>query len=1137
MSTIETPRILLVDDDDGARRNLTLILEREGYEVEAVETGEEALRKAEERFFNVALLDVMLPDRRGDDLLKPLGELRPDMALVVVTGYASTETAVRALQEGATAYVTKPLDVDEVLDQVRKVLERQRLLAEKRAAQRQLRRSEERYRTLFEDLPLGLYRTTADGRILHANPALVDMLGYPDRQALMHVNVHSLYVDPRDRERQRALLEEGVVRGFEMQLRRHDGSVIWVRDTVQVDRDVRGRPVTYQGSLEDITDRKRAEAAMRRSQEEAVRSHRLVLALSKAVQAVQRAHTPEEVYATVAKEVRKLGYHVIVFRLTDDRSHLSVRHTTFRSTLLENAERLAGLTVEDYRLSLEQAPVLGRVLEEGETVFSEPVSELMDGGLPERVRPLAGRIASLLGLKQAITARLMLGGQAHGLLMVSGAGLTRTDVPAITAFANQIAISLENARAQQALREREQLLSNVFESMQEGVLVLDSDFRYTYWNSGMERISGLPREEVLGCVPWERFSFLAGAVEEGMKGAMGGQVSRGIELAYDLSEGHEGWTKESYFPLRDRDENTVGVVGLIEDITERKRAEDALEHQLGRLSLLNEIARAMTARHDLHSILSVVAQRLEEAFTDLASVWLREGDSDVFTLASTGDWGAQAVEATGLLQQLKLPPDVAQPLMGGESHYLADLSQLDAPVFKPLVEQLDVRSAVISPLTVGSALLGVIVSARRQPDAFSVAERDFMVQLAIHVGLAVRQVQLYQDLQEAYEDVRQTQRAMMRQGRLRALGQMASGIAHDINNAISPVPLYTAIIQREADLSEQTRAHLATIDMAIRDVEETVTRMRQFYRRSEREEDLQPVDLNRAAAEAIELTSPRWRDVPQRGGITIDLHTDFQEDLPPVMGNEGEIRQAVTNLILNAVDAMPEGGTMTVRTREGGELPAVVLEVRDTGVGMDEETQRRCLEPFFSTKGERGSGMGLATVYGTMQRHEGDVQVESALGEGTTMRLLFPVRQVAEGDTAEEPLQPAGPLSILCVDDEAALREALKEALEDEGHAVELADDGRSGLERFRAAREQGEPFDVVITDLGMPEVSGRQVARTVKTEAPGTPVILLTGWGRQLSAENDVPAAVDLMLGKPPTIEMLNRALARVTSAHESSS
>jgi CheY-like chemotaxis protein len=178
--------------------------------------------------------------------------------------------------------------------------------------------------------------------------------------------------------------------------------------------------------------------------------------------------------------------------------------------------------------------------------------------------------------------------------------------------------------------------------------------------------------------------------------------------------------------------------------------------------------------------------------------------------------------------------------------------------------------------------------------------------------------------------------------------------------------------------------------------------------------------------------------------------------------------------------------------------------------------------------------MGLAMVYGTMQRHGGDVQVESAPGEGTTMRLLFPARERAEEVLVEKPLSPPDSLRILCVDDELLLREALQEALEREGHTVELADGGKSGLRQFGAARRRGEPFDVVITDLGMPHVSGRQVARGVKSEAPETPVILLTGWGVRLKAEDDVPAYVDLMLSKPPTIAALNRALARVTLATE---
>jgi CheY-like chemotaxis protein len=305
--------------------------------------------------------------------------------------------------------------------------------------------------------------------------------------------------------------------------------------------------------------------------------------------------------------------------------------------------------------------------------------------------------------------------------------------------------------------------------------------------------------------------------------------------------------------------------------------------------------------------------------------------------------------------------------------------------------------------------------------------------------------------------------------------------------------------------------------------------MRQFYRRREVEEFV-PVHINLAAQQAIELTRPRWRDVPQEQGITILLQTDFQEDLPAVMGNEGEIRQAVTNLILNAIDAMPEGGTLTLRTRDGGNgLAGVVLEVADTGSGMAEEIQERVFEPFFSTKGERGSGMGLATVYGTMQRHGGEVQLISNVGQGTIMRLIFPVHQlVTEIAVDEVPLTPSL-MRILYVDDEPLLREALQEVLGNEGHTVVVADGGRAGLQAFREAVARGEPFDVVITDLGMPYVDGRKVAQVVKAEAPGTPVILLTGWGRRMQAENEVPEGIDFLLPKPPTLESLNRALVRI--------
>jgi signal transduction histidine kinase len=273
------------------------------------------------------------------------------------------------------------------------------------------------------------------------------------------------------------------------------------------------------------------------------------------------------------------------------------------------------------------------------------------------------------------------------------------------------------------------------------------------------------------------------------------------------------------------------------------------------------------------------------------------------------------------------------------------------------------------------------------------------------VALAARHAQLHGALQRAYDDLRQSQQTVMQQERLRALGQMASGIAHDINNAISPVALYTEmLLEREPNLSERTRGCLVTIQGAIEDVADTVARMREFYRPREPQLVLARVALNRTIEHVVELTRARWSDLPQQRGIVIKLRTDLSPNLPEIMGAEGEIRDALTNLIFNAVDAMPQGGTLTLSTRisvvrDGSHRAEdssdaerrVNIEVTDTGIGMDEETRRRCLEPFYTTKGERGTGLGLAMVYGMVQRHSAELEIESALGRGTTLCLSFPV--------------------------------------------------------------------------------------------------------------------------------------------------
>jgi CheY-like chemotaxis protein/anti-sigma regulatory factor (Ser/Thr protein kinase) len=314
--------------------------------------------------------------------------------------------------------------------------------------------------------------------------------------------------------------------------------------------------------------------------------------------------------------------------------------------------------------------------------------------------------------------------------------------------------------------------------------------------------------------------------------------------------------------------------------------------------------------------------------------------------------------------------------------------------------------------------------------------------------------------------------------------------------------------------------------------------MREFYRQRGSELTLQPVDMNRLVPQVVQLTRARWSDMAQRRGIAIEMRTELAADLPTIMGADNEIREALTNLIFNAVDAMPNGGPLTVRTSviqeqgrySGSEVrKSVRLEVIDAGVGMDEDTRRRCLEPFFTTKGERGTGLGLAMVYGTIQRHSADLEIESALGRGTTMRLSFPVSSAATLDVAPSSAPRAvPPLRILIVDDDPLVLKSLREALEGDGHAVTTADGGQAGIDAFLAARARGEAFPVVITDLGMPYVDGRKVSSAVKTTAPRTIVLLLTGWGQRLAADGDIPAHVDRVLAKPPKLRELRQVLAQ---------
>jgi PAS domain S-box-containing protein len=707
-------------------------------------------------------------------------------------------------------------------------------------------------------------------------------------------------------------------------------------------------------------------------------------------------------------------------------------------------------------------------------------------------------------------------------------------------------------QAELALADSELRTRSIVETALDGVITMDHLGRITEFSPGAERIFEYPRNSVIGQQLEEKIIPVAQreAHQRGLARYLASRetvvLGRRIELTGLRSDG-------STVPIELSINRMPGAgpplfAAYVRDITERRtaianleRTEVKLRTQLGRMNLLDQTTRAIGNRQDLPSIFRVVLSSLEDHLPiDFGCMCLCEPQQAALSVTCVGP-RSQALQASmNMAEQdrIEIDENGLGRCMRGELVYESDIgaSAFDFPARLALG---GMRSVVIAPLIVESRVFGIMVAARCGVGAFGSAECEFLRQLSEHVALATHQAQLHASLQSAFEELRQTQHVVMQHERLRAVGEMASGIAHDINNALSPAALYVqSLLEQETSLSPEARNDLAVIQRSIDDVARTIARMREFSRPRERELVPAPVNLNEVLQQVADVTRARWSDIPREHGIVVTMDTDFTATPPNVMGAENEIRDAFTNLVLNAVDALPTGGTVTLRSRivPGATLPGrgrasdqVQIEVCDTGVGMSEATRSRCLEPFFTTKGERGTGLGLAMVYGMAQRHGATLEVRSELGEGTTMSLTFPSRQITSTLPQGTP-HALQPLRILFVDDDPVLLRSLQVAFERDGHAVSVADGGQTGIDTFVAAQQRGEGFAVVVTDLGMPYVDGRTVAAAIKEHAPITPVILLTGWGHRMNAENEFPEHVDRVLSKPPNLGELRTAIAQLT-------
>jgi CheY-like chemotaxis protein len=349
------------------------------------------------------------------------------------------------------------------------------------------------------------------------------------------------------------------------------------------------------------------------------------------------------------------------------------------------------------------------------------------------------------------------------------------------------------------------------------------------------------------------------------------------------------------------------------------------------------------------------------------------------------------------------------------------------------------------------------------------------------------------------------------------MGQMASGMAHHVNNLLAIISGRTQLLLARKP-SPETQRPLEIIQRATFDAAEVVRRVLGFASMHPAAAKA-PVDVNEIVREVVELTRPRWRDEAQRRSLTIDVSTELGQ-IARVAGEAPALREVVMNLLFNAIDALPDGGHIVVRTWSADAW--VFCAVADDGVGMDDEIRRRALEAFFTTKGPQATGLGLSVAHSIVQRHGGELSLRPNEGKGTVITLRLP--QVApEAVVAESAPSSAGrALRILVIDDEQPVRDALADSLAEDGHTVIAAASGPEGLARLA----DGVKVDVVMTDLGMPEMTGWDVARAVRTRHPGLPIGLITGWAVALELSDEERHAVDFVIAKPYTTDALRSAL-----------
>jgi len=537
-----------------------------------------------------------------------------------------------------------------------------------------------------------------------------------------------------------------------------------------------------------------------------------------------------------------------------------------------------------------------------------------------------------------------------------------------------------------------------------------------------------------------------------------------------------------------------------------KLYEDSLA-KIKQLTALYEIGKNLSSTLDLDELFKKALELLKDRFGYAAcGILLLDGKRDELYIKQV--MGRDMEECKKLRFRVGIDGIVGWVAKTGELVYIPDVSK--DPRYIPGAPSI--KSEAAFPLKVRDQVFGVLNIESDELNGFDEEDLKVLSSFASQMSISIENAQLFFDLKQTLQELKLAQDQIVQAEKLRAMGEMASGVAHDFNNVLAVVlgNIQLLLYQLDRLSPEEVREGLKVIERSSKDGAETVRRIQEFTG-VRRDREFISLSLNEIITEVIAITQPRWKGQTQKKGIQVELTTQLK-NIPLVMGSPSELREVLTNIIFNAVDAMPEGGELTIATQPQTE-DWVEVRIADTGIGMTGEVKKRIFDPFFTTKGVTNSGLGMSVSYGIVKRHGGEILIESEQGKGTTFIIHLPTGYGEEEAVVKEvaPIKESRQARILVIDDEDSVRDILSRMLKTKGHQVVVASNGEEGIERFRS-----QPFDLVFTDLGMPKLSGWEVGKTIKEINPKVPVAMITGWGVELDREKLSESGIDLIVSKP---------------------